>query len=212
MHDALAIHEAMVDDDATLLALDLERLVDVDPEPHGAAGIAIDRRIVLDRIERRARSLAGLGLHAEGARREEPFHRPDADDRLAVGRKIGGRGVRRGVQRRVPQRAAVGEVRRANLAARRFVPSRIAVDRDLRAGREALGRQAVARQHAARRHLAAPRLRVARGVDDVDVDERVRIDEVEFRDDAFEVDGLRGVVVRRDAVMRETRRRQDESQ
>ena len=107
---------------------------------------------------------------------------------------------------------AVGEVRRANLATRRLVPSRIAVDRDLRAGLEALGRQAVARQHAARRHLAAPGLRVARGVDDVDVEKRVRIDEVELRDDAFEVDGLRGVVVRRDAVMRETRRRQDESQ
>jgi hypothetical protein len=40
----------------------------------------------------------------------------------------------------------------------------------------------------------------------------VWVDEVEFPDDAVEVNGFRGVVVRRDAVMRGTRRSQDERQ
>jgi hypothetical protein len=36
MHDAPAVHEAVVDDDGVAFALDLERLVDAHPEAHGA--------------------------------------------------------------------------------------------------------------------------------------------------------------------------------
>ena len=56
---APAVHELMVDDDGVAVALDLERLVDVDPEAHGARGVAVDRGVVLDR-DRTRRAAARL--------------------------------------------------------------------------------------------------------------------------------------------------------
>ncbi len=212
MDHSPAVHELMVDDDGVAVAADLERLVDVDPEAHGARGVAVDRGVVLDRIERGAQALAFVRQSADVTRYGERLHGPNAFDRLAL-RCGDGRRRRCGAEQRGrAQHAAVVEVRLAHRATGRVVTRLAARDPDVLARGERLLRQTVAREHAARRHLAMPNRFLAVGVEGAQIDERVRIDELELGDRAVDRDLRAVVVMRRDAVVRVRRQRQHDGQ
>src|SRR6185503_11884528 len=101
---------------------------------------------------------------------------------------------------------AVGQNNRRQIARALVDTIAAARDRDLLADLEHLGRPSRAAEHGCGAHLAAIRMLRAAGSDDVEVDPAVRIDEVDTRDRAGELDVLVAIPRAAAVVCRERHR------
>ena len=222
VHRAHCVHPLMPQDHAILLADDLERRAGRAPDAADRDRIAAERRIVLERVVSRdgrfarrrqeihhrlrpARAVAARIRRRARIRREQPR----AED-VRAGRQS----VRSGCARLCAARAvdaecsAVREVDVVEEAHRRAMPRQRAVDAQLRAGLQHLRRNAVARELSEAVRFADVLLRLAVLVDGRDVQVAVRIARFVLGDRARDVHGLVRVEVRREAVMRIGRSRE----